>query len=153
MTSTALLVTLWFACGGAIYLDARQREWPADAQPTPVGWGVVGVFAFLLAVPFYLHARRRTVPASRTPMRRCPHCPALMPVTAGICPTCGRGLNDPTYKAQAMMSQEGLSALQSGAAIGTTTVKICPDCAESVLPAARVCKHCGYRFDAPPPSG
>lgn len=25
--------------------------------------------------------------------------------------------------------------------------KTCPDCAETVLAAARVCKHCGYRFD------
>jgi len=24
--------------------------------------------------------------------------------------------------------------------------KTCPDCAETVLAAARVCKHCGYRF-------
>jgi hypothetical protein len=26
--------------------------------------------------------------------------------------------------------------------------KTCPDCAETVLADARVCKHCGYRFDA-----
>ena len=36
--------------------------------------------------------------------------------------------------------------------------KICPDCAESVLAAARKCRFCGYRFDAratasPPASG
>lgn len=33
------------------------------------------------------------------------------------------------------------------------TTKRCPDCAETVLHDARVCKHCGYRFDgsAPPP--
>jgi hypothetical protein len=24
--------------------------------------------------------------------------------------------------------------------------KKCPDCAETVLEEARVCKHCGYRF-------
>jgi hypothetical protein len=28
--------------------------------------------------------------------------------------------------------------------------KTCPDCAETVLAAARVCRHCGYRFEAPP---
>ena len=27
--------------------------------------------------------------------------------------------------------------------------RACPDCAETVLAEARVCKHCGYRFDAP----
>jgi hypothetical protein len=26
------------------------------------------------------------------------------------------------------------------------TTKKCPDCAETVLADARVCKHCGYRF-------
>ena len=25
--------------------------------------------------------------------------------------------------------------------------KVCPDCAETVLEAARVCKHCGHQFD------
>ncbi|WP_082109829.1 zinc ribbon domain-containing protein [Mycobacterium sp. UM_Kg1] len=30
--------------------------------------------------------------------------------------------------------------------------KACPDCAETVLAAARVCKHCGYRFAARPMS-
>jgi hypothetical protein len=29
-------------------------------------------------------------------------------------------------------------------------VKTCPDCAEEVQVAARVCKHCGYRFERPP---
>jgi hypothetical protein len=26
--------------------------------------------------------------------------------------------------------------------------KLCPDCAEEVKGAAKVCKHCGYRFEA-----
>jgi hypothetical protein len=35
------------------------------------------------------------------------------------------------------------------------TTKKCPDCAETVLADARVCKHCGYRFrgEAPPDTG
>jgi Uncharacterised protein family UPF0547 len=36
---------------------------------------------------------------------------------------------------------------QVAAAAGVTT-KQCPDCAETILAAAHVCKHCGYRFDA-----
>jgi hypothetical protein len=35
----------------------------------------------------------------------------------------------------------------------TDSTKQCPDCAETVLAEAHVCKHCGYRFDeAPPPA-
>jgi hypothetical protein len=33
----------------------------------------------------------------------------------------------------------------------TDPLKVCPDCAESVQAAARVCRFCGYEF-APPPS-
>jgi len=41
---------------------------------------------------------------------------------------------------------------KSGTAFETETAqrtKICPECAETVLSEARICKHCGYRF-APP---
>jgi hypothetical protein len=30
-------------------------------------------------------------------------------------------------------------------------MKACPDCAEMVLPAARKCRYCGYRFDGRKP--
>lgn len=32
------------------------------------------------------------------------------------------------------------------------SLKRCPDCAEAVQPEARVCKHCGYRFEGPAPA-
>ena len=40
--------------------------------------------------------------------------------------------------------------LVSGTGIKGADGKKCPDCAESVKVDARVCKHCGKRFDAPP---
>jgi hypothetical protein len=33
--------------------------------------------------------------------------------------------------------------------VSAAETKRCPDCAEEVLAAARVCKHCRYRFDEP----
>jgi hypothetical protein len=35
----------------------------------------------------------------------------------------------------------------------TPATKQCPDCAETVLADARVCKHCGYRFAGPVAGG
>jgi hypothetical protein len=34
--------------------------------------------------------------------------------------------------------------------VATHAQKKCPDCAEHVRAEARVCKHCGYRFDVEP---
>ena len=51
----------------------------------------------------------------------------------------------------------GLDAAFAPSTLGTTTpspqdehdrrFKTCPDCAETVLAEAKVCKHCHYRFD------
>jgi hypothetical protein len=40
----------------------------------------------------------------------------------------------------------GLGAASAGSALKTRRTKNCPDCAETVLAEARVCKHCGHRF-------
>ena len=34
-------------------------------------------------------------------------------------------------------------------AAGPSRFKQCPDCAETILAEANVCKHCHYRFDSP----
>ncbi len=38
----------------------------------------------------------------------------------------------------------------AGSEPAKSSTKTCPDCAETVLAAARVCKHCGYRFQQAP---
>ncbi len=45
-------------------------------------------------------------------------------------------------------SQPRLSMKVSG--MSQEDEKVCPDCAERILAAARVCRYCGYRFDGPP---
>jgi len=35
--------------------------------------------------------------------------------------------------------------------VATNATRKCPDCAETVLADAKVCKHCGYRFAASAP--
>lgn len=58
------------------------------------------------------------------------------------------------------LSLQELSALVEGLArpepppaprirVPPAATKHCPDCAEEILSAARVCKHCRYRFDEP----
>ena len=42
-----------------------------------------------------------------------------------------------------------VSRLVGAHASAEEATKMCPDCAETILSAARVCRHCGYRFDAP----
>jgi hypothetical protein len=43
----------------------------------------------------------------------------------------------------------GMEVIGSGVdPIRTRRIKRCPDCAETVLSDARICKHCGYRFPA-----
>ncbi|ORJ57780.1 hypothetical protein B5M45_19400 [Mycobacterium simiae] len=49
-----------------------------------------------------------------------------------------------------LMLRETKDSVASAAAEGDTPLqpqtKKCPDCAEAILAAANVCKHCGYRF-------
>lgn len=40
----------------------------------------------------------------------------------------------------------GVHVFNAAAQAKKETVKTCPDCANVVLAAARVCQHCGYRF-------
>jgi hypothetical protein len=49
-----------------------------------------------------------------------------------------------------LQKTDAAQAVASPAA-GQAQTKKCPDCAETILADAKVCKHCGYRFDASAP--
>jgi hypothetical protein len=42
--------------------------------------------------------------------------------------------------------KSGASRAVSGPTAVQAPTKKCPDCAETILADAKVCKHCGYRF-------
>ncbi len=46
----------------------------------------------------------------------------------------------------ALAMSVGGTARPPTAPVAWPATKVCPDCAETVLADARVCKHCGYRF-------
>jgi hypothetical protein len=50
--------------------------------------------------------------------------------------------------------QRSMTAAWAEAAVAVApaglATKACPECAETVLAAARICKHCRYRFDGQP---
>jgi hypothetical protein len=47
----------------------------------------------------------------------------------------------------ACLSKKAMSKRHEDQFIRDGKLRRCPDCAETVQPAARVCKHCGHRFD------
>lgn len=63
---------------------------------------------------------------------------------------CSRSLRRPTTPL--VPFTDGISVLYvQSVAREATARKVCPDCAETVQGAAKVCRFCGYRFSTPPP--
>jgi hypothetical protein len=101
---------------------------------SPLTIVILGVLLTLVALAFLIIAPRRVDRGTHAPARR----PAASRQPAApFAPTAPA----PAAVAAAVAAAERPERLPAGVA-----VKECPRCAETVLAAARICKHCRHRF-------
>lgn len=107
--------------------DAKKRDWTYKKHGSKTAAGqIIGVVLFwIIFFPVYL-VQRRKAPLL---VRACPARPSI---------------GSPSQAA---------TPITSTVAEQSARFKTCPDCAETVLADAGVCKHCHYRFDDATTSG
>ncbi len=128
---------------------------------TLIGWVVALVWSVSSSVPqspeintkVNISARE---PESRSPKRYteikkyriCPHCNQPIPDGAVQCRECGATIGWSRDKGAEVLTPF-VSRLPEPPKIDTeqNEDKVCPDCAETIKAAAKVCRYCGYRFE------
>lgn len=112
------------------------------------GWGI-GIVAAALVVAAVWQAKNGTTQrVSKTGLvysNVCPACRKHNKGRATKCRHCGTPLVVAREPAPAVTQPEPVAVRAS--ATDDRSMKTCPDCAESVLAAARKCRYCGYTFE------
>ena len=169
--ATILMLVVWPGTIIWVAIDANNRDWPTGSLfKSAGGWCLGLVLLWVIVFPTYLIQRgKATVRVYGAPA------PALPPN-----PTREGWFPDPLGRAEeryfdgdawsadvqrgrGMKGSDPAGAHQLNGAPSPLLAppppppppsiaaqKVCPDCAEAVQPAANVCRHCGYRFDAQP---
>ena len=151
-----IFVWLGFAVVTAVIASSKGRS--------SVLWGILGcifgIFAFL-AIAFMapISTNQPQIPQSSTRPtppryagiekdRVCPHCNRPLSIGAAKCRECGATLSWSRVQDTGVLTPSLIEAPSASKDEGLGTQdKTCPDCAETVKGAARVCRYCGYRFE------
>jgi predicted RNA-binding Zn-ribbon protein involved in translation (DUF1610 family) len=115
------------------------------------GWGI-GIAVAILVVAGIVQARkpqttRRTAKFGVVFSNVCPACRKHNKSRATVCRFCGTPLVVPVPPPASPHDDAAPKAVE------TRPTKTCPDCAETVLAAARRCRYCGHDFTDVPAQG
>jgi LSD1 subclass zinc finger protein len=135
----SFFIIVWLVCAGigAAITNSKDR----GAFEGLLLGGLLGILGLVVAA-----CLSRGVPKAPPGMLalQCPRCRALQNVPAGQtsfqCWQCNT--TNPLLGFKTSPSEVPSTAAQSAPA----ATKKCPDCAETILADAKVCKHCGFRF-------
>jgi ribosomal protein L32 len=104
------------------------------------GGPIVGLFLVVLAIVCYF------IPSGVAAIRQVPNLGSVVVINLFL------GWTFIGWVVALAMAMRSRAHVPDESALQESGAKKCPDCAETVLANARVCKHCGYRF-APPADG
>jgi hypothetical protein len=135
----------WLLIGGAVVVAAALRSYTDGRREEATSVMVLGVIAAVLVVYFAQDKALRTLyPLNGAGEADSSATGTVVPLAIAIY-VAGAGALLAVVGGRGMRQSARMADVDVAEA---TRTKRCPDCAELVLTGARVCKHCGYRFES-----